>query len=431
MSASDGPMQRAVLPTRAADPLSGSATARKVVARLPSFESLLGATAPPAPGAPPQQTATLDDAADEFLRRAGTAPAPVLPEGVAGLRALSRLRSWDAIVSRTAGPATDAAACALWRAVALHHLRRPSDDILKGQLKALAPALDYTKTPPNAVTVSLRIAAAHFAADADARLALLQQLLKDVGSGPLARWVRLALADEHCASGRWRLAVADLSAARLAVVRDAVKPHLRGTANHGHGCASAGHLDSMLGRIFSQVSMLAEARDSFKRSELWLRVAVSDFDACDDRSEAAEHARAKAMALPHMHAALVAFARDDYANAALGFKAAALHEESFFDAPGGGDDLAGLFRAPSAATNGAAICALYVCDLESAISLLEALVRRNAALHLTDIVAFNICTLYDLASSNSCAARRKRVLQHVAARSGLGDVDAASFRIAA
>ncbi len=69
------------------------------------------------------------------------------------------------------------------------------------------------------------------------------------------------------------------------------------------------------------------------------------------------------------------------------------------------------------------------CDLAGAVSALERLVREAPAMHLCDALVFNLCTLYDLSCDNRASARKKRVLQGVAERYLLDDIDPASFRI--
>ena len=75
----------------------------------------------------------------------------------------------------------------------------------------------------------------------------------------------------------------------------------------------------------------------------------------------------------------------------------------------------------AAAVNNAAICALYVKQISRAISLFEALVVENPAVHMTDPVIFNLCTLYDLSFAPDVSTNKKKVLQRVAARFGVED----------
>ena len=82
------------------------------------------------------------------------------------------------------------------------------------------------------------------------------------------------------------------------------------------------------------------------------------------------------------------------------------------------------------AVNNMSLSALYTCRLRDALDLLESLVREDAGRYLTDRVALNLCTLYELASPESAqAARRKRVLQTVAKRFSLHDIPPECFRV--
>ncbi|KAL9179543.1 hypothetical protein ACHAXT_008833 [Thalassiosira profunda] len=79
--------------------------------------------------------------------------------------------------------------------------------------------------------------------------------------------------------------------------------------------------------------------------------------------------------------------------------------------------------------NGLSLCLLYSGDMRSAVLELEGLIREDPRLYLTEGVAFNLCTLYELGSDGEECARRKRVLQRCAKRFYLHDVGAESFRL--
>ena len=76
-----------------------------------------------------------------------------------------------------------------------------------------------------------------------------------------------------------------------------------------------------------------------------------------------------------------------------------------------------------------ALCSLYTCQMKDAVSLLEGLVREDPTLFLTERVAFNLCTLYELGSDSAVSARRKRVIQVIAKRFFLHDIGPESFRV--
>jgi tetratricopeptide (TPR) repeat protein len=81
------------------------------------------------------------------------------------------------------------------------------------------------------------------------------------------------------------------------------------------------------------------------------------------------------------------------------------------------------------AVNNMAVAALYLCRLDDALQLMEALVREDVTLFLTDRVATNLCTLYELASDSNVSSRKKKVLQLIAKRFSLHDIKAECFRI--
>ena len=79
--------------------------------------------------------------------------------------------------------------------------------------------------------------------------------------------------------------------------------------------------------------------------------------------------------------------------------------------------------------NNMSICALYTCRMPQAVSLMESLIREDPTAFLTERVAFNLCTMYELGCDTTASARKKRVLQLVAKRFFLHDVGPESFRI--
>jgi hypothetical protein len=102
------------------------------------------------------------------------------------------------------------------------------------------------------------------------------------------------------------------------------------------------------------------------------------------------------------------------------------------DLADGGSDLIGVDVEETLlveAVNNYAIAAMYTCELQEAVDTLEGLIQEDPAAHLVDCVVFNLCTLYELSCDNEATTRKKRVLQQVAARFCLDDVNELSFRI--
>jgi tetratricopeptide (TPR) repeat protein len=79
--------------------------------------------------------------------------------------------------------------------------------------------------------------------------------------------------------------------------------------------------------------------------------------------------------------------------------------------------------------NNMALCAIYTCRLHEAVHTMECLVREDPTAFLTERVAYNLCTLYELGSDTTASARQKRVLQIVAKRFYLHDIGSECFRI--
>lgn len=79
--------------------------------------------------------------------------------------------------------------------------------------------------------------------------------------------------------------------------------------------------------------------------------------------------------------------------------------------------------------NNMALCALYTCQMNKAVEYMEHLICENPTLYLTEGLAFNLCTLYELGSENAVSMRKKNVLQHIAKRFFLHDITSEYFRI--
>lgn len=79
--------------------------------------------------------------------------------------------------------------------------------------------------------------------------------------------------------------------------------------------------------------------------------------------------------------------------------------------------------------NNLSLCLLYSGNMRRAVHELEGLVRDDPTLYLTEGMAFNLCTLYELGSDGEDCTRRKKVLQRVAKRFFLHDVGVESFRL--
>eukprot|EP00934_Nitzschia_sp_Nitz4_P003865 Nitzschia sp. Nitz4//scaffold128_size63911//27553//29308//NITZ4_006219-RA/size63911-processed-gene-0.33-mRNA-1//-1//CDS//3329534832//3855//frame0 len=84
----------------------------------------------------------------------------------------------------------------------------------------------------------------------------------------------------------------------------------------------------------------------------------------------------------------------------------------------------------SECVNNMALCSLYACQIKQGVQGLEELVREDPTAYLTERVAFNLCTLYELGADSGTSNKRKRALQLIAKRFFLHDIGPESFRVA-
>ena len=79
--------------------------------------------------------------------------------------------------------------------------------------------------------------------------------------------------------------------------------------------------------------------------------------------------------------------------------------------------------------NNLSLCLLYSGNMRAAVNELEGLVRADPTQYLTEGIAFNLCTLYELGSDGQECTRKKKLLQRLAKRFFLHDVEKESFRL--
>lgn len=79
--------------------------------------------------------------------------------------------------------------------------------------------------------------------------------------------------------------------------------------------------------------------------------------------------------------------------------------------------------------NNLSLCLLYSGNMRSAVQELEGLIRQNPCLYLTEGMAFNLCTLYELGVDGEECMRKKNLLQRVAKRFCFHDIGVESFRL--
>lgn len=79
--------------------------------------------------------------------------------------------------------------------------------------------------------------------------------------------------------------------------------------------------------------------------------------------------------------------------------------------------------------NNLALSSLYTCRMREAVAMLEALIREDATKYLTECLAFNLCTMYELGYDTTTSNHKKRLIQRVAGRFALHDVGQECFRL--
>ncbi|KAL7444990.1 hypothetical protein ACHAXM_011011 [Skeletonema potamos] len=79
--------------------------------------------------------------------------------------------------------------------------------------------------------------------------------------------------------------------------------------------------------------------------------------------------------------------------------------------------------------NNLSLCLLYSGNMRAAVQEMETLIRKDPCEYLTEGMAFNLCTLYELGSDGEECTRRKKRLQRVAKRFFLHDIGVESFRL--
>ncbi|KAG7346095.1 tetratricopeptide repeat protein [Nitzschia inconspicua] len=199
---------------------------------------------------------------------------------------------------------------------------------------------------------------------------------------------------------------------------------------------------SRQGRILLQAGALLEAAEIFESAKvLWTEVEISIPQLPDDISIIVSH-KDLVQLLPcqmEVNEALFYFSKSHYDHALESFtKAVELLRKSnnfrpkYRTVDWVGPSIAGCTPANTLyneSVNNMAITHLYMCDMSNAIGLLEGVVREDPTAFLTERVAFNLCTLYELGSDNPVGVRRKKTLNLIAKRFFLHDIGTESFRL--
>lgn len=189
------------------------------------------------------------------------------------------------------------------------------------------------------------------------------------------------------------------------------------------------------GKILLQLGALPQVAELFEHARgEWTKASA------EVPEELASHPAVILMACQmEVNEALFYFAQNNYDHAMTSFSIALdiLRRQDLLNQRYNTDSFVGTgvvcLDAPnelySECVNNMALCNLYACKMQDAVNQLEDLVRSDPTSFLTERVAFNLCTLYELGADSAVSARRKRVLQLIAKRFFLHDIGPESFRV--
>jgi len=193
---------------------------------------------------------------------------------------------------------------------------------------------------------------------------------------------------------------------------------------------------SRQGRVLLQLGALTGAPHVFKMArDLW----TEEIQSCQTAQQ--DGIIAQTTAQLEMNEGLLCFSEGKYTDALeffrrtvqiirqsgiLDSKPIADHSSSLLPVSWGIAPVDSLY---SETINNMSICALYTCRLREALLLIESLVREDPTRFLTERVALNLCTLYELSNDTSVSARKKRIIQLIAKRFMLQDIGQSNFRI--
>lgn len=246
-----------------------------------------------------------------------------------------------------------------------------------------------------------------------------------------------ALANAFSRKREWRMAMVAMER-MLPSLSEAVRQEVNNNDNPDSGTAIASHsaqtlmetayrteVLSVQGRYLLHAGAVAEASHLFQAAQRdWVQAkgdAGTSVVSEVENSVVVQHVAAQLLA----NEGLVSFAYANYDHAIECFKNATdtlrafslqpvyRREDWVGPAPVGVAPHANLFNE---CINNMAICALYTCRMQEAVNLMESLVREDPTAFLTERVAFNLCTMYELGCDSTVSARKKRVLQLVAKR---------------
>jgi hypothetical protein len=229
------------------------------------------------------------------------------------------------------------------------------------------------------------------------------------------------LANLFICMGHWRLTLGVLTKAR-SLIRKEIKKSTSKSALHlvlSWRCSS---LDYYIGCVFLQLGCTNAAASAFGFACKWVQLAIFRSPAQNYTVDFGQQYRT----VNYSCRCLVLFTRGSYSNAMGGLEENTNTKEKLKKTM-----LLSQCLIPTASEliNNEAICALYSCDLERSIFLIETAVWSDPLVHLCEVTVFNLCTLYDLSSNNKSAIKRKKNLQEFTVQHSVQDIDSSLFRI--
>ena len=248
-----------------------------------------------------------------------------------------------------------------------------------------------------------------------------------------------ALTNIYIRRGEWRLAIGSLDRV-FDLIQDATQAEVQSLLTSSNDIepdpentkmvtsilmkAYMCEILSRQGRIFLQAGAVFEAGELFEDAKtIWSEVESSSSSSILLPKELSYHNESLKVATPSLlevNEGLFYFAKSNYDHALQSFSKAIniLRKDgsssNFHSKYRIGDWIGPVIagcqtptKLYNEAVNNMTLCHLYMCNMKDAVVSLEGLVRDDPAAFLTERVAFNLCTLYELGADSTVATRNK------------------------